>query len=158
LIIREIVRAKGHENITAFHRSTIEITRENYLTKRGDCIIGVSADKSVKDFDPLFKQYLKKDDTVVIIVFESRGLKDIVLAHGSPDLILNDSNRIIIRKSSYVDGATLCIRANKSARDLDRRLINILRDRNSDLFIKIYLLNINELDREFFNKSVLEIE
>lgn len=148
LIISEVVRAYGHENIKAIHKTTIEITKENNLTPRGDCIIGVSADKAVSDLDSVFKQYLKREDTVVIIVLEVGCLKDIVLAQGSSSLVLRDSNRLIIRKSTFVNDATMCIRANKAACDIDRKLIERLKSREVELLIKIYLININELEKQ----------
>ncbi|RLF17024.1 MAG: DUF371 domain-containing protein, partial [Thermoprotei archaeon] len=37
-IVEEII-AWGHPNIRALHRSTMEITKEPYVTPRGDCII-----------------------------------------------------------------------------------------------------------------------
>ena len=36
--------AFGHKNITANHKTTLEFTKENSVTKKGDCIIGVNSD------------------------------------------------------------------------------------------------------------------
>ena len=35
----ETLEAYGHRNIRATHRSTFELTKDDYLTHRGDCII-----------------------------------------------------------------------------------------------------------------------
>ncbi|HIP75502.1 MAG TPA: DUF371 domain-containing protein, partial [Thermococcus paralvinellae] len=44
-MMREIIHCYGHENIKATHKSTLEITKEDFLTPRGDCIICIKADK-----------------------------------------------------------------------------------------------------------------
>ncbi len=146
MILFEKITAYGHPNIRATHDKTIEITKDDYLTPRGDCIVGVKADKAVSDLDPLFRKALKNDDTVLIIVFETHGYRDIVLAHGSKDLLLTSRDKIIIRKSRYIEPSTIAINANKSAKDLDRRLINNLKDSYSQLYVKLYLIKVGELD------------
>ena len=44
------IYAKGHENVKSTHKSTLEITTEEHLTCTGDCILGICADKSMKNF------------------------------------------------------------------------------------------------------------
>jgi len=56
---REVIHCRGHENVKATHRSTLEITTEDFLTPRGDCIICVSADKSLRDLSDDFKEALR---------------------------------------------------------------------------------------------------
>ena len=124
----EVVKFKGHPNIRATHKTTFEITKENYLTPRGDCIIGVSASKSLADFNDLFKKLVANDESVVIVVIAVEGgYHDIVLARGSSKLTYSDEVRIIARKSAYTSPNTACIYASKAAADLDRRLVNELR-------------------------------
>jgi len=50
----EVVRAEGHENVTAEHVSTLEFTSDDFLTPAGDCILAVEADRVPADFDPEF--------------------------------------------------------------------------------------------------------
>ncbi|HIP58595.1 MAG TPA: DUF371 domain-containing protein, partial [Archaeoglobus profundus] len=38
--MKEVITAWGHPNITAKHRTTLEITKDEELSIRGDCIIG----------------------------------------------------------------------------------------------------------------------
>ncbi len=56
--LKEEVTASGHENIEATHPTTLEITKERGLSRRGDCIIAVGADKSLADFSEEFKERL----------------------------------------------------------------------------------------------------
>lgn len=123
----EIVKFKGHKNVKATHRTTIEITREPELTPRGDCIIGVSADKGPRDFNPRFKEMIKVPGaTVIALLLTERGDADFIKGFGDPGLSLSDPNRIIIRKSSYVAPNTVMVRASKAARSLNRSLVENL--------------------------------
>ncbi len=121
----ETIRAMGHPNIRATHRSTIEITTENFLTPRGDCIVGVSADHSVSDLRDSFKNRLRKGASLTILM-EAGGYRDLVHAEGSPYLTLSDSTSMVIRKSGFICPRTLCIHADKAAADLNRGLISAL--------------------------------
>ncbi len=121
------VRAWGHVNVSARHRTTIEVTRDEYLTPRGDCIIGIRADKGLSDISPELKDIIRRDGSLVIAIFIADGYLDCVMGMGSSRLTLGSGDKLIIRRSSYIDDATLMIRANKAAADLDRRLIDRLK-------------------------------
>ena len=76
-----IIHAKGHENIRGLHKTTLEITKETHLTPRGDCIIGVSADKSMQDFPEEFKEKIRKSKKIIVEI-EVGGLRDVVVGEG----------------------------------------------------------------------------
>lgn len=127
LSITEVIEARGHENIRATHKSTFEITRDPTLTPRGDCIIAVSANKACADLNPQFKSALKSPGARVRIAIRCGEIHTVVLARGSPELILSDPRSIVVRRSSYIDARTLAVKANKAAADLPRALIIRLR-------------------------------
>ncbi len=139
----ELVKSRGHVNVSATHRSTIEITRDDHLTPLGDCIVGVKADKALIDFSEEFKRIARADDSVIIAVLITRNNVDVVIGKGSKDLVLNDDRRIIIRKSSYIDDATIMINANKAAIDLSRSLIDDL-VKGSFLYVVFVALRITK--------------
>ncbi|HID73268.1 TPA: DUF371 domain-containing protein [Candidatus Micrarchaeota archaeon] len=49
VVAHDVVTARGHPNIRAEHETTFEVTTEPSLTPRGDCIVGVQADKAASD-------------------------------------------------------------------------------------------------------------
>ncbi len=149
-MLHETIRAYGHPMMRATHRTTFEITRDPHLTPRGDCIIGVNADKSADDLDPRVKDAIRRDDAIIIIVLRVGQLQDIVLAQGSAKLQLSDQRRIIIRRSTYIEPATLAIKANKAARDIDRTLIDMLR-KGAKLTMDIYILGLDEIRSPYKN-------
>ena len=126
--IIEIIFAHGHRNIQATHKSTLEITKENQLSKKGDCIIAVSADKDITDLNPKFKGSLRNENAKMTMLIEAGGIVEVVNAFGSRRLILTHPTDIVVRKSSYVCSRTLAIKADKAAWDLSRKLVERLRD------------------------------
>ncbi|MEM4481130.1 MAG: DUF371 domain-containing protein [Desulfurococcaceae archaeon] len=124
----EVIKAKGHPNIKASHRTTFEVTKESFLTLRGDCIIGVSADKAAFDLSEEFKECLRKESSTLLVVLEVEEIRDFIQAKGHPDLLLCDRSRVIVRKSNYIEPATIGLMANKAAQDIDRELIARLKD------------------------------
>ena len=121
------VLAWGHENVTARHATTFEVTRDAALSPRGDCIIGVRASASAASLPIDVKRALRRDDAVVLVVLRTPCALDVVVARGSSKLTLTDDRSMVFRRSSYVDGRTVAIRANKAARDISRSLIRDLR-------------------------------
>jgi len=124
----ETVIGYGHENVSATHKSTIEITRDDYLTPRGNCIIMVKADKAVSDLSDEVKNKLRSYCKVKLII-EVDDLREEICGFGHPKLQLTDERSIVIRKSSYICPRTLMINANKAAADLDRKLIEKLKEK-----------------------------
>ncbi|MCG2885243.1 MAG: DUF371 domain-containing protein [Vulcanisaeta sp.] len=123
----DVIRAWGHVNVRATHRSTIELTKDEYLTPRGDCIVGIKANKALSDLDLRLKSIIRRDGSIVIAVFSVGEYFDYVVGLGSSRLTLSSNTKLIIRRSDYVDDATLMIKANKAAADLNRELVDRLK-------------------------------
>ena len=129
--------AHGHENIQATHETTFEITKEPTLTKRGDCIIAVEATNGAADLPLEFKEATRKKDAQITITIEAGELKEIVRAKGSPRLLFTHPTDLVVRKTDYVCGRTLAIRADKAASDLSRKLIEKIQDSNQGIRITL---------------------
>ena len=123
----EIVFAYGHRNIQATHKSTLEITREAQLSKKGDCIIAVSAEKAVADLSQEFKEKLREKNARISMLIEAGEVAEVVNAFGNPRLILTHPTEMVVRKSSYVCSRTLAIQADKAAWELSREFVERLR-------------------------------
>ena len=135
--ITETVDADGHENIRSTHRITFEITKESTLTKRGDCVIAVGATKGAKDLSSEFKEAMKIEDVHVTVTIEAGEIREVVKARGSPQLLFTHPTDMVVRKSNYICGRTIAIKANKAARDISTKLIEKIQ--NPDQKIKITL-------------------
>ncbi len=124
--ITECITAFGHKNVKAKHKTTLEITKEKELSIRGDCIIAVSADKGLPDLKPRFRELLRRENAKLTILIDAGDVVDVVRAFGSPMLILSHPTDMVVRKSGYICGRTLAIRADKAACDLSRALVKKL--------------------------------
>jgi hypothetical protein len=126
--IREVIFAQGHKNILATHKTTLEFTKDQHLSKKGDCIVAVAADKAFADLSAEFKEKLRNTHEKLIIIIEAGEIFEQVNAQGSPQLILAHPTDMVIRKSDYVCSRTLAVRANKAACDLSRDLAEKLKN------------------------------
>lgn len=118
--------ARGHPNVSATHRTTLEVTREEHLTPRGTCIIGVSSQMACSDLPEEVKRRLREGARVEVRLF-SCGVSDVVRGRGDSRLTLSSPTSIVLRRSDYVDDRTLAVRCDKAARDISRRLVEALR-------------------------------
>ncbi len=137
-MIKDVIRAKGHPNITAKHKTTIEVTREATISIRADCIIGVMADKAVKTLSSELKRYLLAGGQIEVVI--SVGNSEFSFkARGSRKLKLTSDKEIVFRKSNYIDERTIAIGATAAAKDIPRSIIEMLK-REEDLLLEIKTL------------------
>ena len=136
--LKEVISAYGHENVLATHKTTLEITKEKKLTKKGNCIIAVSANKSINDLSNEFKNHLRKKDSKIKILIEAGTLSETINASGDLHLILNHPTDMVIRKSAHVCNRTLAVQADKAACNLPRDIVEKLK--NPKQKVKITLL------------------
>jgi len=134
----ETIVGYGHKNIQATHKTTLEFTKDKHLSKKGDCIVAVAADKALNDLSAEFKENLRKPHAKLIILIEAGGIIDQVNAYGSPRLILSHPTDMVVRKSGYVCNRTLAVHADKAAQDLSKALVEKLK--NPEQKVKITLI------------------
>jgi hypothetical protein len=135
----EIVRATGHEHVTAEHASTFELTTDDWLTPAGDCIVGVEADRTPRDFSDAFREACRSADATVTATIaagepddEAVDLAapahvDAIVGRGDPALTLLDDRSMVGRTSGYTDDErTILVDGDGAAADLDRDLVAAL--------------------------------
>ena len=129
----EVVRATGHENVSAEHASTVELTTDDWLTPAGDCIVGIEADRAPRDFAPAFREACRDADATIEATFRvddgAETLRETVTGRGDPDLAMVDDRSLVGRTSGYTDDErTVFVDADAAADDLDRDLVAALSD------------------------------
>jgi hypothetical protein len=100
----ETIISWGHENVLSLHETTIEVTMEPDLTKKGDCIIGVSADACLLDLSDDFKESARDENTKIMVSFSAGGVRETVIGRGHPDLTFSHKTDMVIRKSDFICG------------------------------------------------------
>jgi uncharacterized protein len=120
---------RGHKNVLCLHRNTIEFTHDTELTLRGDCILAVSADYVLDRIkEAAFTGKIK-------ITMELGVLKETILAEYNP--LFNDPHEMVIRRTEFVDARTFAIRADKVAKDIDRKLVEAMKDPKAVLIVVV---------------------
>lgn len=127
----EIVRATGHEHVTAEHASTFELTTDDWLTPAGDCIVGVEADRTPRDFSAAFREACRDADATIeatlVVDAGDETHSETIAGRGDPDLTLLDDRSMVGRTSDYTDDErTIFVDADGAAADLSRDLVDAL--------------------------------
>lgn len=126
-------KARGHPNILATHRTTLEITKDSGLTKKGDCIIAVAADFSLQRIREIISGC--SDNGKIKLTVEAAGIKGEITA--AVNKAFSSEHEIVFRKGSFLSERTLGIHADKAAADLSRKIVEKLKDRNTAVSVTI---------------------
>lgn len=125
--------AQGHPNILATHRSTVEITKDSEMTKKGDCIIAVAADFSLQRIKELIGSC--PNGGRIKITVAAAGLKEEITAFANKDF--GSDSEIVFRKGSFLSERTLGTRADKAAAQLGRELVERLRSSSTAVSVTV---------------------
>lgn len=136
------IEAFGHENILCTHKTTLELTKVNTLTKKGNCIIGINATKACYDLSSTLKDKIVNGKKIKVTL-RIDDIQDSFYGFGNKELRLLDKDDIVFRKSSYVSDRTILINCTKSSSEIDRELIERLKVPGKKLSI---IFEINETD------------
>lgn len=118
----------GHPNVQSLHARTVEITKEGHLTLRGDCIIGVRAEKACADIaEPVRRRLMQDGSRVKVEILVGDEVYEITGA-GDQRLTLQDRHDIVIRKSNFVCPRTLSVRCDRASSDIPRDTVELLKD------------------------------
>ncbi len=120
--------ASGHENVTSKHKSTFEITTDKSLTVKGDCIVGVNSNVTLNDLPDNIREHIQTDNSKIELILETENSQDKIIGCGSSKLALDHPSDMVCRKSDFTCSRTLMINCDKAARDLNKELVNDLKN------------------------------
>lgn len=138
ILLDEII-ARGHPNVLGTHRTTIEITKENFLTTNGNCIIGVLSSKSVKDYNPKLKEAIQNGNEIEIEMVAG-PFSEKFIGRGHKELNLSNDVSMVFRLSEFISDRTALINCSKSSIELDRNFMNYLKNPSNKLIVHFYQL------------------
>lgn len=121
----------GHPNVLGLHPRAIEITKDSYLTKRGDCIIGINSNKACSDIDPKLKKIIQDDQVKIKFEFIVEDSSFEVFGRGNRNLTLENKNDIVIRTTNFVCPRTLSVRCDRGSNNIPREIISCLQKKNT---------------------------
>lgn len=126
MALEEQVTARGHDNVSAAHESTFELTTDDFLTPAGDCILGIEADRAPADFDAAFVDACQDAAATIEARLSVDGHSVTISGRGDPELSFDDERSLVGRTSTYVDDRTVMVEADAAAADIDRELVAAL--------------------------------
>lgn len=85
-----------------------------------------------------FKETARCEKARITVIIEVDNVKEVVRARGSARLTFTQPKDVVVRRSSYVCGRTLAVRADKAARDLSRKLVEKLQ--SAEQTVKVTLI------------------
>ncbi len=136
----EKVIAYGHRNITGLHPTTLELSMDMEISKRADCIIGVKADRAIKDLGQVFKSGAKRLDALIQVTLRVDNIEERIIGRGHTELTFEHPSDIVIRKSDFICNRTLMIKAEKSSKEIQRDLIERLKDPREKIEMQIEII------------------
>jgi len=129
-LVTDEIMFYGHPNVLATHPRTIEITKDNYLTKEGNCIVGINANKACNDINQKLRSLITQDNIPIQFKIIVGTLSFEIKGFGNSQLTLSNSHDIVIRTSNYISTRTVSINCNKAAIHIPRDIIMLLQDSN----------------------------
>ena len=133
-------KAYGHENVIGEHKTTIELTTENYLTTQGTCIVGVQTTQKLSSLSSEIRELVTLESTRIVLVMEIAGITEQVTGTGGKHLTYSDSTSMVARTSSFQCGRTLMINADKAASNLSREFVNLLTETDIEINCELHFI------------------
>ena len=137
-ILLDEVLAYGHPKVLGTHRTTLEITTENFLTTRGNCIIGINASKSCANLTAKLKKVIQESGKRIEVDLRAGPFQDNFSGKGDLKLELSNSTSIVFRLSPFISDRTALIHCTKASFELDRELIRYMQDPDHTLLVQFY--------------------
>jgi hypothetical protein len=126
--LTERIRCHGHALVRATHRTTFEVTTGEHLTRQGDCIIGIRAEKGAAGLSAEFRRALADARAVLLTTLSAGGFPVEVRGRGSQRMTLSHPTDLVWRRSSFVCPRTVAVLCDHTAATLPRELVAALRE------------------------------
>lgn len=125
-MVQDEVTFYGHPNVRSLHSKSIEITKDGYLTPKGDCIIGIKANKACTDLEESIRRGLKSSSAIVKIEVIVGDKSFIIKGRGDERLTMLNPQDIVIRRTNFVCPRTISVLCDKASSDMPRELVRLL--------------------------------
>ena len=127
--------AFGHPNILATHKTTLEFTKDNDLSLKGDCIVGVKADFELDKIKDFIENCKNRKITLIIKTISKKNINEKISAEINTNF--EHDNELVIRKTDFVSERTFATRSNKAAFEMNKDLIDFLKENKNKISVII---------------------
>jgi uncharacterized protein len=136
-VIQDEVTFYGHPNVRSLHSKSIEITKDGYLTPKGDCIIGIKANKACTDLEESIRLGLKSSSSIVKMEVIVEDESFIIKGRGDDRLSMLNPHDIVIRRTNFVCPRTMSVLCDKASSDIPRVLVSLLQHQEQKGILRI---------------------
>src|ERR1700693_4553404 len=143
-IFSQVIEFRGHRNVLGTHKNTLEITMDQNISKRADCIVGVSASTGCSGLDPEIKEHIQSGGYLHVEI-SVRELSFSFTGKGASNLELLDPHEMVFRKSDFASPRTIAVSCDAASIDIPRELIQMLQIPENAGSLKITALKTIEL-------------
>jgi uncharacterized protein len=130
--------AFGHPLVSSTHPTTLELTSDTGLTKKGDCIVAVGSSAGLRDLPEPIKNALSSGACKTRLTLTIDSHKFVVEGRGAPGLRLSHPRDIVIRKSGFLSDRTLMVHADRAAADIPRPFVELLQDPSRKVSVELF--------------------
>lgn len=130
-MVQDEVTFFGHPNVQSLHGKTIEITKDEHLTLRGDCIVGVRASKGCVDLDENLRRRLCSNGSIVKIEIVVGSESFVINGRGDERFTLQNPHDIVIRKTNFVCPRTMSVGCDMASSNMPRKMVRMLQDKDA---------------------------
>ncbi|MFW9771377.1 MAG: DUF371 domain-containing protein [Candidatus Heimdallarchaeota archaeon] len=134
MTIIEKIYAYGHQNISCTHKTTIEVTKDKYITRSGTCILATNASKACFDLNDELKRMIFYERKIKVKI-QVDNISDTFFGFGHKNLKLLSHKDLVFRKSDYICDRTVLIKCSKSSNDLDNNIIEKIKNPQKKILI-----------------------
>ena len=143
MTLLDTINVIGHPLIQCTHTTTIELTKDSYLTENGTCILGIEASKACYDLSPTLKKKIIDGEKIKVTIKVGDNI-DFFYGFGNQNLSLLDKKDIVFRKSDFICDRTILIRCSKSSSEINRNIVNELTNSTERFSIIFETNDVNE--------------
>jgi hypothetical protein len=122
--------AYGHAGIEGTHKSVLEFTQKTAVIPKGDSVIGTRS-----DFQPDAVSALAQVSKKLMITLKVRSYSETIT--GECNMGFMPGNDIIVRKGPQMSPSTLIVNADKSAGDLSKKMIELLKNPEERMIVTV---------------------
>jgi hypothetical protein len=129
--------ARGHPSVSSTHPTTLELTKDAELSKKGDCIVAVGVSAGLRSLPKPIRNALSSGASRARLTLTIGVHQFVVEGRGAQGLTLSHPTDIVVRKSGFISDRTLMVHADRAAVDIPRSFVELLQDPSCKVLVEL---------------------
>lgn len=125
--------AYGHENMRANHETTFEFSKDDFVTWRGNCIVGIKATFKKEDLQKVGEE-VGPNGKLLIKISVGDLTEEIIAEYNE---FYDEDHEFVVRRSDFLDKRTLAVNTNKASIDFSDELRKKLKNPKTKILVEV---------------------